>query len=409
MKTLVFAPASFNLAETTRLVEIARACRNDFRVVFTSYGGDFEGLIEEAGFPLIPMHPRLTRKKIERLYRIIRWELIKHPFAVDHLTARVKGELAWFRALRPVAVVTGLCLSMPISCRVAGIPLVWVAQSTSLLHYWRSNLATWPDFLDFRPLRLIPEQALNFLARSLVHFNRLTMVPFNATAMQFGAEPFQGSTFWEGDHTLLAEPPEFAGLANNLPPTFRYIGPLIARLNQKVPPEVTNLPRDLPIIYFAMGSSGNGHLIAQILEGFSGKPYRVIAPVHRLLKGMTVNLPPNVLVTDYLPAHKVNPMAQVSVIHGGLGTVMTASLSGTPIVGVGMHFEQEGNLECLVRKGFAIRLRKRRVTPEAVLAGVDRLLNDPEAHRRAQEFQAVLKRYDAPVLASRFLAETFGR
>jgi len=127
------------------------------------------------------------------------------------------------------------------------------------------------------------------------------------------------------------------------------------------------------------------------------------------VKGMTVNLPPNVLVTDYLPAHKVNPMAQVSVIHGGLGTVMTASLSGTPIVGVGMHFEQEGNLECLVRKGFAIRLRKRRVTPEAVLAGVDRLLNDPEAHRRAQEFQAVLKRYDAPVLASRFLAETFGR
>ena len=37
--------------------------------------------------------------------------------------------------------------------------------------------------------------------------------------------------------------------------------------------------RDKPIIYFAMGSSGNPQIIREILEGFSGKPYRVIAPV----------------------------------------------------------------------------------------------------------------------------------
>lgn len=409
MNTLVFATASFNLAETTRMVEIARACRDDFRVVFTSYGGDFEGLIEEAGFPLIPMHPRLTHQKIERLYRIIRWELLANPFAVEHLTARVKGELAWFKALRPVAVVTGLCLSIPISCRVAGIPLVWVAQSASMVRYWRSNRATWPDLLDFRPLRLLPERVLNSLARRLwAYVNRLAMVPFNATALQFGAKPFKGSTFWEGNYTLLAEPPEFAGL-NNLPATFHCVGPLIARLNHEIPPEVANLPRDLPLIYFAMGSSGEQQLIARILEGFGGKPYRVIAPVKKLLKGMEVNLPPNVLVTDWLPAHRVNPLAQLSLIHGGLDTVMTACLSGTPVVGVGMHFEQEGNLECLVRKGFAIRLRKRRVTPEAVLAAVDRLLNDPEAHRRAREFKAVVEKYDGPARAARFLADTFGR
>ncbi len=80
----------------------------------------------------------------------------------------------------------------------------------------------------------------------------------------------------------------------------------------------------------------------------------------KLLNGMPVDIPDNVLVTDWLPAHKVNPMADLSVIHGGLGTVMTACLSGTPIVGVGMHFEQEANLECVVRKGFGVRLRKRR-------------------------------------------------
>ena len=406
-KTIIFAAATYNFAETMRLVEIARACQDSFRVIFTSYGGDFEWLITDEGFPLIPMHPRLTPQKIELLYKIMRWELINHPFGLDHLTDRVKGELHWLRALKPAAVVTGLCLSWPISCRVAGIPLVWVAQTTSMAPYWHSPLATWPDLLDFRSLRRIPNPLLNFLARYLMHFNKLIMVRFNAAARLFGAPPFKGMEFWEGNYTLLAEPREFSGL-DTFPRHYHFIGPLIARIAREIPPEVENLPRDLPLIYFAMGSSGDRRIIADILQGFAGKPYRVIAPVKKLLQGLAVDIPPNVLVTDWLPAHKVNPMASLSVIHGGMGTVMTACLSGTPIVGVGMHFEQEANLECVVRKGFAIRLRKRRVNSADVMAAVDRLLDDPEAHRQAQEFKKIIEKYDAPANAARFLAQTFG-
>jgi UDP:flavonoid glycosyltransferase YjiC (YdhE family) len=405
MKTLIFAPAAYNFAETIRMVEIARACRDNFRVIFTSYGGDFEWLIKDEGFPLIPMQPRLTPQKIQRLYRIIRWDQVNYPFAVDHLTERVRGELRWLQALKPAAVVTGLDLSWPISCRVAGVPLVWVAQTTFLAPYWHSPLATWPDLLDYAPLRVIPEKCLNFFARYLMHFNRLVMKPFNATARLFGAPPFKNTEFWEGDYTLLAEPREFSGL-NSFPSHYHFIGPVIARLDRDIPPELENLPRDLPIIYFAMGSSGDGRIIAEILKGFAGKPYRVIAPVKKLLQGQSVDIPANVLVTDWLPAHKVNPMARISVIHGGLGTVMTACLAGTPIVGVGMHFEQEANLECVVRKGFALRLRKRRVTPGEVMAGVDRFLNDPEAKRRAQEFKQILEQYDGPANAARFLSQT---
>jgi UDP:flavonoid glycosyltransferase YjiC (YdhE family) len=304
-------------------------------------------------------------------------------------------------------VITGLELSMPISCRVAGIPLVWIAQSTWMAPYWRAGLATWPDRLDYRPLRRLPEWLLNLPARYLVHLNRLLMTRFNATARLFGVKPFRGMEFWEGDRTLLAEPPEFAGLPA-LPAKFHYIGPVVARLPGEVPPEVAALPRDLPLIYCAMGSSGNPHIVARILEGFAGQPYRVIAPVRSLLKGVGVRVPPNVLVTDWLPAHQVNPLARVAVIHGGLGTVMTACLSGTPVVGIGMHFEQEANLECLVRKGFAIRLRKGRATPEAVLGAVAELLHDPEAHRQALAFKEILEKYDGPANAARFLRDTFG-
>jgi hypothetical protein len=47
-------------------------------------------------------------------------------------------------------------------------------------------------------------------------------------------------------------------------------------------------------------------------------------------------------------------MADVSVIHGDQSTVMQTCLAGTPIVGIGMHPEQQANLDACVRKGFAV-------------------------------------------------------
>lgn len=57
----------------------------------------------------------------------------------------------------------------------------------------------------------------------------------------------------------------------------------------------------------------------------------------------------NVLVTDWLPALQVNKLADLSVIHGGIGTAMTAAFAGKPVVGVGIQPEQDANIACLVR------------------------------------------------------------
>ena len=51
MKTLIFAVAGYNLAETSRHIEIAKACREQFNTTFMSYGGKFEPLIEAGPHP----------------------------------------------------------------------------------------------------------------------------------------------------------------------------------------------------------------------------------------------------------------------------------------------------------------------------------------------------------------------
>jgi glucuronosyltransferase len=102
-------------------------------------------------------------------------------------------------------------------------------------------------------------------------------------------------------------------------------------------------------------------------------------------------------------------LADISVIHGGQNTVMNACLSGTPIVGVGMHPEQQANLDACVRKGFAIRLNKKRVTASAVLDAIEKLLQDARAKEEVKKFQNELEKWAGPANAAKFLYETFGK
>ena len=48
----------------------------------------------------------------------------------EDLAGRVRSELSLYRELDPAAVITGFCLSAPLSARAARVPLVWLSQST---------------------------------------------------------------------------------------------------------------------------------------------------------------------------------------------------------------------------------------------------------------------------------------
>jgi UDP:flavonoid glycosyltransferase YjiC (YdhE family) len=87
---------------------------------------------------------------------------------------------------------------------------------------------------------------------------------------------------------------------------------------------------------------------------------------------------------------------------------MNSCLSGTPIVGVGMHAEQQANLDACVKKGFAIRLNKKRVTSSAVLEAIDKLLNDAKAKEELKKFQYKLEKWNGPENAAKFLLDKFG-
>ena len=412
-KLLLFAVAGYNLAETSRMLEIAKAARKDFQILFISYGGNFEELIERENFPLRKMEPRLSNERLAAFRRTLSGETLNTVayLSREELEIRVPTEIALFKEIKPAAVLTGWCLSVTLSARAAGIPFVNVLHSTTIREYYEAGLQSWPDRSNFAFFRWIfgdSEKRMNKWMSNLVLKLAAPIRAYNRVGPKFGVPRFTNFIdLIEGDYVLLADIPQWVDFPK-LRSKVHYIGPLPAQLDLPVPQEVIDLPKDEPIVYFAMGSSGKPELVKEILEGFRNKPYWVIAPVSSHVEDLEVNVPPNVILTGFLPAHKVNALADISVIHGGQNTVMNACLSGTPIVGVGMHPEQQANLDACVRKGFAIRLSKRTVSACDVLEAIDSLLNDQEARKRVKQFRSQLEQWDGPSNAALFLLKTFG-
>jgi UDP:flavonoid glycosyltransferase YjiC (YdhE family) len=410
-KILVFAPAAFNLAETTRMVEIAKgivrheAASKVFDIQFISDGGDFEKLIEENGFPLIKMEPRLTPEKIEYIGKVDKGEVFAPAFTNEEIKSRIENEMAALNPLQPAAVITGSYVTIPVTCRIMHIPLVWVIQSTWLKEFFSSG-AGMTDTIKIKPAK----KSADWLVLKFINFwvKNGFLNALNRVAKEYGVKGYPSIfDYWRGDITMVAEPAEFSGA--KLPPNHYFTGPLIARQDFVIPEEVRNIPRDKPLIYFAMGSSGTPEIVAKIIESFEGKPYRVIAPVKfHLEKTPWVKVPSDVVVTDWLPAYQVNKMVDLTVIHGGIGTIMTAAYAGKPVVGMGMQPEQDANIACLVRKGFAIRVPKSKDPSKRIQAAIQALLNDQEAKAKAEAFSRIMEKWDGPKMAAELLYEKFG-
>jgi UDP:flavonoid glycosyltransferase YjiC (YdhE family) len=392
------------------MVEIAKAVVRDvsasqvFDVHFISDGGEFESMIERHGFALTRMEPRLTPEKIEHIARVDRGEEFSAAFTDAEMAERVRNEVAVLDTLKPVAAITGSYPSIPVTCRVLKVPLVWVVQSTWLPDFFERGAGMTDHLRPAFVKGAVDRCVLGFINFWIRHGFLNTV---NRAAKRFGV-PGYASIFeyWRGDITFVAEPPAFSNAT--LPPNHFFTGPLVPHDEFPLPGEVAALPRDKPLIYFAMGSSGTPEIVGRLIESFEGKPYRVIAPVKfQLARVPDVHIPSNVLVTDWLPALQVNKMSHLAVIHGGVGTVMTAALAGKPVVGVGMQMEQVANLACLERLGFAVRVPKSRDPSAKVQKAIERLLHDDAAKEKAAAFASSIAAWDGPKLATQKLVEQF--
>ena len=408
MNTLVFAPETLNIAETTRMIEIARESQGIFHCVFFGYCDVYSHLIEQAGFEFRRMSPWLTEDKIEHLWKVDRMESFSDPFTESELRERVESEVALYRELKPVAIVIGFTLSVTISARVSQIPLVYVLPFPLTRPFLEAGLATFPDEFDHPFLRMFSGRFLDRVTNDWLKNTKLWIRPFQRVSKHYGIKPINRLVdIYEGDFNLVTDIQELAGV-KDLPENWHFVGPIFAHLEGEIPSELLHLSHEQPVIYCAMGSSANRDILKTVIESFDDTPYTVIAPIKAHIQNLRISIPKNVLVYDWLPAPKVNPLADIAVIHGGQGTVQTACSAGTPFVGIGLQPEQESNIDAIVRHGSAIRIRKRRLSRRSLLDAVDQLLRDPSARQKAREIQILFADWNGTKNSVKFLKQKFG-
>lgn len=385
-RCVLFTPLGFNLAETTRMIEVARALPPHRPAAFVMHDDQFAHLVRAAGLPLLPGGPALTAAQRAQVLTVDQERGLRLPFTEELLDARVEVERAAARATGALAMVHGTNPTSPISARAEGIPLFYPAPfaltAPHLAAGWTLPILP-PSTAGGRVLN----PALTRVARWAFASAAFVPAPFARVARRHGVVPPR--TFADllgADVTLLtAMPDEIAGV--ELPEAFHRVGPIFARLPGDVPPLVLQLASQArPLVYVACGSSGNRRLVLDVLHTVGDLPIDVIAPVRAYLAPPDLeHVPGNVHVTDLLPAHRLGGLVDAAVLHGGQGTVQTACAGGIPFVGIGLQTEQRWNVQVCERRGHAVGLAPRAARGPALRSALHRVLTDPGVRAVAEQ------------------------
>ena len=97
--------------------------------------------------------------------------------------------------------------------------------------------------------------------------------------------------------------------------------------------------------------------------------------------------------------------SDVVVNHGGNGTVYQAILSGTPIVGIPSHVDQELNLQRVEDLGIGVKLSPKNLSTCKLVSALKAVMEDPKYKQNARKLQALAKRYDGARTAAACIEE----
>ena len=157
-----------------------------------------------------------------------------------------------------------------------------------------------------------------------------------------------------------------------------------------------------------MGSSAQPSLLKKAASILSDSDYNVVITTTSIMDPAELGpMPENVHVTRYLPAPEVNEMADIAVTHGGQGTIQTACWAGTPVVGVALQFEQQANLDMIVRAGMGIRIPMRHFKRDRLLEAIATVAENPSYSENALRMKNHFRKINGAILSADIILEFF--
>lgn len=315
----------------------------------------------------------------------------KPLYDVETLTQYVEDDLALLDSIKPDLVVGDFRLSLAVSAPLRKVPYVAVVN------------AYWSPFVDIKyPVPDLPitrilgcrlGQKLFDIVRPMV-FARHAM-PLNRVRHRYGLPPLgpdlRNAYTW-GDYTLYADIPELIPI-RNLPSGHRFLGPVLWSTHTLLPDWWDSVPKDKPVIFLTLGSSGQAELLSMVLAALSQLPVTIMAATAGKIE--PANVPGNAYITDYLPMDIATRRSQLVISNGGSLTTYQAVASGAPVIGLCSNMDQLLNMDAMERLGAGLSLRAGEISSRELVAAVKVILGDPSYAQEAHRIGLLLKQYDA--------------
>lgn len=382
---ILFIGEAVTLAHVVRPVVLARALDPARYDITLACDDRYLGLFGKLPFAWRPIETIPTVRFLDNLARG------RPVYDADTLRAYVRADLTLIESVQPDLVVGDFRLSLAVSTRVANVRYCTITNA-----YW-APYSRLPFPLPEHPMTRVfgvgLSQILFNLARPLAF--ALHCRPLNRVRREYGL-PSLGNDLREvyshADQTLYADIPEFVP-TDPLPPHHGWLGPILWSPEVDLPPWWTTLPEDKPIVYVALGSSGeNARALPLILQGLAELPVTVMAAT----AGCTLpdEPPRNAYVTNFLPGMEASSRAALVICNGGSLATQQALAAGVPVLGVAGNMDQHLNMLCMEQHGLGLRLRVGRVTTARVKVAVERLLNQVLVVESARRWSARLHKHD---------------
>jgi UDP:flavonoid glycosyltransferase YjiC (YdhE family) len=372
-----------NLGDFTRALETAKGMKESgARVKFFNHGGVHNQMISEAGIEEEDLQPELTWEQHQVIMDINRYKAplgTPVPVNKEQWIEMTESDLKAFEEYKPDGVYAGLNLSCMISVPYAKLPMVTQVPTVNCPAFIHKELYNMPNTMEknFFMRHVLP----GFIKRKIMKrvllgdTAKASLGSFNEARKHFGLEPIYNITkLVRGDITLLPDMPELSRLPEEeLTPGYYYTGPIFSKMGLPVDEDIRKVFNRPGInIFCSLGSSGFPETLELIIKTLKQEEnFNVVCATTTILDPKVLG--PNndrFYACRFLPAHMVNEMADIAVLHGGQGTIQTAVWAGTPVVGIGFQAEQQANIDAIVHAGMAVRIPLYAVSPRRILNAV---------------------------------------
>lgn len=395
--TITISTAFQDAGDATRAIEIAKALKKyqpaDIyaRIIFISHGSKFEQKVLDLGFEIYHAEPKLPGVGLYQDLGMTITNLVGTEKLAEDM---IKGEIKAYEKIKPDIVLHGFWPMASLARRmmdkeipgICFVPLPLVSNFFDVIPDVPEQLKIFSIFS--KPVRLWLFRHIPNFIKSRAPILRQNNIRHAVYKLGWKGEKLVNTfDLLKADITIVNDLSDYYD-QSKFPPNVKFTGPLfsVPNIDESVDPEILkvfNPQNNKPKIFCTLSSSGSEEMLKEVIKVFTyGKGLNwnaVILSPHFSVKKARELLGNHegVYITDrFIPASKVNAMADITVSHGGQGTVQTAIYSGTPLVGVAAQQEQFINLSNIESSGAGIRIPFAKWNAENIQKAISKIMSD---------------------------------